>query len=186
MNIRNITITILVLAMSLLVAGCGSGQIFGPTVTLTPTTTPLPTATNTPTATFTPVATLTPSNTPDFYTKEERDAAKIIWTLKTYNMGAASDDGSTMCLTLVPGKEIKTGITFSIPEPRKDTIFYYNHFTKSSPNNWTTGVIGFGTGNVNYSRTLQIQEDQIIDTEILISPSGATTTCVQNWIPKGN
>ena len=47
---------------SLLTSGCGPGQLFGPTLTLTPTMTPIPTLTPTPTPTPTP--TLTPTITP--------------------------------------------------------------------------------------------------------------------------
>ncbi len=51
------------LVITLIVSGCGAGQIFGPTVTPSP----LP-ATSTPTLTPTPAATatVTPSPTPDY------------------------------------------------------------------------------------------------------------------------
>lgn len=46
---------ILVLVMSLVVSGCGAGQILGPTLTPLPTITPSPTATLIPTQTSTPI-----------------------------------------------------------------------------------------------------------------------------------
>lgn len=51
------------LAVGLFLAGCGPGQLLGPTITPTPTSTntPTPTSTNTPTPT-TPVVTPTPSS----------------------------------------------------------------------------------------------------------------------------
>lgn len=62
------------LAVSLLISGCGPGQVFGPTLTTTPTVTATPTfaptftptltQTPTPTSTFTPTVTATPSPTP--------------------------------------------------------------------------------------------------------------------------
>jgi hypothetical protein len=55
------TITLLFL-FSLLISGCGPGQIFGPTFTPTPTSTSTPTITPTSTLTFTP--TLTPTKKP--------------------------------------------------------------------------------------------------------------------------
>jgi hypothetical protein len=60
MNARQRIIVVLVLLLSLVVSGCGPGQVFGPTLTPTPTFTP--TKTNTPTPTKTP----TPTNTPTF------------------------------------------------------------------------------------------------------------------------
>jgi hypothetical protein len=50
MNIKQHVIAILVLVTSLIISGCGPGQLFGPTVTPIPTSTPVP-----PTATFTPI-----------------------------------------------------------------------------------------------------------------------------------
>jgi hypothetical protein len=52
------------LVISLLLSGCGSGQLFGPTITPSPTITNTPTSTPTPTATFTPTATATFTPTP--------------------------------------------------------------------------------------------------------------------------
>jgi hypothetical protein len=62
-NIR--IITLCVLGFSLLISGCGTGQIFGPTPTPTATSTSTPTST--PTSTNTPQATNTPhaTNTPE-------------------------------------------------------------------------------------------------------------------------
>jgi hypothetical protein len=51
-------IAIYLLGLSLLISGCGPGQLFGPTVTPTSTPTPTPTPTQTPTPT--PTATPTP------------------------------------------------------------------------------------------------------------------------------
>jgi hypothetical protein len=68
---RNRTVNIFYLLTSLLVgiqaiAGCGPGQLFGPSFTDTPTSTltPVPTLTITPTSTFTPTPTFTPSPIP--------------------------------------------------------------------------------------------------------------------------
>ncbi len=61
---------IFVLLFSLVLSGCGPGQVFGPTITptptitYTPTQTPTSTPTPTPTATSTQTATPTPSATP--------------------------------------------------------------------------------------------------------------------------
>jgi hypothetical protein len=60
---RQIT-TVLILVMSLVMSGCGPGQMFGPTVTPTPTLTPTSTLTPTATPTFTPSATPTVTYTP--------------------------------------------------------------------------------------------------------------------------
>jgi hypothetical protein len=54
-------ITVCSLTLSLMISGCGPGQLFGPT--LTPTSTPTFTPTLTPTATVTPTPTLTPTAT---------------------------------------------------------------------------------------------------------------------------
>lgn len=51
------------LMVSMLVAGCGPGQLFGPTLTPTPTPTATPTWTPTPTSTFTPTSTPTFTST---------------------------------------------------------------------------------------------------------------------------
>jgi hypothetical protein len=60
------SIAICVLVFSLFLSGCGSGQLFGPTITPSPTITNTPTSTSTPTptATFTPTATATSTPTP--------------------------------------------------------------------------------------------------------------------------
>jgi len=66
MENRYKAIVISVLVFSLLLSGCGPGQLFGPTTTASPTitNTPTPTSTPTPTATFTPTATVTFTPTP--------------------------------------------------------------------------------------------------------------------------
>ena len=66
MNTKQQTLAICFLAISVLVSGCGPGQLFGPTVTPTPTATHTPTATLTPSATptITPTATFTLTPTP--------------------------------------------------------------------------------------------------------------------------
>jgi len=61
-TIRNCLLSIV--TVSLLVSGCGPGQLFGPTLTPTPTTTLTPTLTPTPTLTLTPTLTFTPTITP--------------------------------------------------------------------------------------------------------------------------
>jgi hypothetical protein len=61
---RRQAFVLVVLALSLLVTGCGPGQLFGPTLTFTPTVTPTNTATATATPTYTPTATFTPTHTP--------------------------------------------------------------------------------------------------------------------------
>lgn len=74
MNTKRQITVIFVLTMSLVISGCGPGQLFGPTIaptltkTLTPTATPSPTNTLTPTATNTPtkIFTSTPISTPTF------------------------------------------------------------------------------------------------------------------------
>jgi hypothetical protein len=50
MNTKQRTLTILILVTSLVMSGCGQGQLFGPTITPTATYTPIP-----PTSTVTPV-----------------------------------------------------------------------------------------------------------------------------------
>jgi hypothetical protein len=60
---RQIT-AIFVLTLSLVISGCGAGQLFGPTITPTLTKTLTPTATLTPTNTPTNTPTKTPTNTP--------------------------------------------------------------------------------------------------------------------------
>lgn len=70
MNTKQYFTVIAILVISLVISGCGAGQLFGPTVTPSPTSTstltstPLPTATLAPTETPIPTATLTPTNTP--------------------------------------------------------------------------------------------------------------------------
>ena len=61
------TFTILIFTVSLVISGCGPGQLFGSTITPTPTNTLTPTATLTPTSTSTPTQTptITPTNTPE-------------------------------------------------------------------------------------------------------------------------
>ncbi len=44
-----ITIAMYILVLSLLISGCGPGQLLGPTITPSPTLTPIPTSTPTPT-----------------------------------------------------------------------------------------------------------------------------------------
>jgi hypothetical protein len=63
MNTKQQTLAILMfLTISLVMSGCGPGQLLGPTITPSPTNTPPPTPTSTPTPTFT--LTLTPTLTP--------------------------------------------------------------------------------------------------------------------------
>lgn len=64
MNTKYGNLVILVLVMSLIISGCGPGQVFGPTITPSPTNTPTPTSTSTPTPTFTPTMTPSPTFTP--------------------------------------------------------------------------------------------------------------------------
>jgi hypothetical protein len=68
MKARARTIMICALSLSLLISGCGQGQLFGKISTPTPTTTSTPTSTNTLTPTTTPTPTFTnttiPTNTP--------------------------------------------------------------------------------------------------------------------------
>ena len=64
MNTKHKTIAILVLVMSLVMSGCGPGQLLGPTFTSTPTFTLTPTTTITPTFTPQPTLTFTPSPIP--------------------------------------------------------------------------------------------------------------------------
>jgi hypothetical protein len=75
MNKKQRIALLLVLITSLVISGCGPGQLFGPTITPTPTQTLSPTSTQTPTQTMTPTptqtmtptqaATLTPAVTVD-------------------------------------------------------------------------------------------------------------------------
>lgn len=62
MNTKRQIGVIFVLITSLIISGCGPGQLFGPTITSTPTKTMTPTTTHTPTATST--RTSTPTKTP--------------------------------------------------------------------------------------------------------------------------
>jgi len=64
MNAKRQIAVIIVLTMSLVISGCGAGQLFGPTITPTLTKTLTPTATLTPTTTPTPTATSTPTKKP--------------------------------------------------------------------------------------------------------------------------
>lgn len=68
MNAKRQISVIFVLTMSLLISGCGPGQLFGPAITPTSTKTLMPTATLTPTVTSTPTITPTmtkkPTSTP--------------------------------------------------------------------------------------------------------------------------
>lgn len=59
---RKATMILAFSVISLVLSGCGPGQLLGPTFTPTPTLTP--TATPTPTATLTPTATPTPTPVP--------------------------------------------------------------------------------------------------------------------------
>jgi hypothetical protein len=63
-NAKQRTIIVCLLAVSLLLSGCGPGQLLGPTLTPTPTPTLTPTPTSTPTQTATPTPTPTPTSTP--------------------------------------------------------------------------------------------------------------------------
>lgn len=64
MNAKRQITVIFVLTMSLVISGCGPGQLFGPVITPTLTKTLTPTATLTSTATLTPTATSTPTKIP--------------------------------------------------------------------------------------------------------------------------
>lgn len=59
MNAKRQIPVMLILIMSLVIFGCGTGQLFGPTITPTLTETPIPAATSTPTQ----KPTKTPTNT---------------------------------------------------------------------------------------------------------------------------
>lgn len=59
MNTKQRTISILILVMSLVISGCGPGQVFGPTLTPTPSPTETSSPTLTPTLTLTQTLTLT-------------------------------------------------------------------------------------------------------------------------------
>jgi len=63
MNTKQRIMAICFLVMSLLISGCGAGQLSGPTLTPTPTPTSSPTPTRTPTPTQTPTNTPTPTAT---------------------------------------------------------------------------------------------------------------------------
>lgn len=58
MNTKQLTVAICFIAISVLISGCGPGQLFGPTVT------PTPTVTSTLTPTLTPEPTATHTSTP--------------------------------------------------------------------------------------------------------------------------
>jgi hypothetical protein len=175
---KNLTSTVLILSISLLLSGCGVGQIFGPTIT------PIPTATDTPTATFTPAPTFTPTATPDFYTSKERLAEKITWVVEEYNSPTAGTDGSVLCMAFPGNKMRPNSATFTLPEPGKDITFYGTHFIRTSPNLWTNEYTDFQTGGVTYKATLVIAENQVTETWILYSPSGDTKTCINLWKPQ--
>ena len=64
MNAKRQIVIILILTMSLVISGCGPGQLFGPTITPTLTKTLTPTASSTPTKTPTKAPTETPTKIP--------------------------------------------------------------------------------------------------------------------------
>lgn len=66
MNAKQQSAIVFILTLSLLISGCGPGQLLGPTITptLTQTLTPTATLTPTPTATLTSTATSTPTIAP--------------------------------------------------------------------------------------------------------------------------
>ncbi len=64
MHKNQMILVIYVLISSILLSGCGAGQLFGPTLTPIPTLTSTPTVTITPTPTATPTPTTTPTITP--------------------------------------------------------------------------------------------------------------------------
>lgn len=83
MNTKPYRLAIVLFLVGYLLAGCGPGQMFGPTltptptVTLTPTLTPTLTATVTITVTPTLTPTLTPTITPTEVPLSERDGKTI-------------------------------------------------------------------------------------------------------------
>ena len=88
MNPKRLMITICLLAISISVAGCGPGQLLGPTVT--PTL--IPTATATPAPTFTP--------TPEFPTFTKDKGLEIGNTSETTGEGLVSFDVGDSTSTL--------------------------------------------------------------------------------------
>lgn len=83
MNTKPYCLSVVFLLLGYLLAGCGPGQLFGPTltptptVTLTPTLTPTLTATPTITATLTVTPSVTPTITPTEVPLSERDGKSM-------------------------------------------------------------------------------------------------------------
>lgn len=86
MNAQRKTVLIFILVVSLLILGCGTGQLLGPTITPTPTKTLPPTA-SAPTSTPTKKPTSTPASTPtlpvDVPTPQEGNAIVFGQLLKS-------------------------------------------------------------------------------------------------------
>jgi hypothetical protein len=87
MNAQRKIVLIFILTVSLLILGCGTGQLLGPTITPTPTKTLPPTATSAPTSTPTKKPTSTPASTPtlpvDVPTPQEGNAIVFGQLLKS-------------------------------------------------------------------------------------------------------
>ena len=79
---QRISVVLLVLGLSLIISGCGPGQLFGPTKTPTPT--------NTPTLTNTPTATITPTPTP--LVCEDSISSEILGVIKKASEGLGSNE----------------------------------------------------------------------------------------------
>jgi hypothetical protein len=99
MSIKSKVIAVLIFAFSLLLSGCGSGQLFGATVTPTPTTTNTPTFTPTATATQTPTPTPTMTPTP---TQIGGGSGSIIFELRKEHM---AEEEAEKLITAFPDLE---------------------------------------------------------------------------------
>jgi hypothetical protein len=95
MNTKRLNIAICFLAMSLLILGCGLGQLSPQTGTPTPTLTPTPTPKNSPTPTPTPTDTPTPTATRG--TPEETSVSYLVKQIET--LGGEVISGSVCSLT---------------------------------------------------------------------------------------
>jgi hypothetical protein len=99
MSIRQrISLVLLVSGLSLIISGCGPGQLFGPTKTPTPT--------NTQTPTVTPTATITPTPTP--LVCEDSISAEISGLIEEITGGSVEDPQRQLaCAQLVIDKLTK-------------------------------------------------------------------------------
>jgi len=181
--------TLLAILMSLILSGCGSGQIFGPTITPTftvtstptQTLTPIPTSTHTPT--LTPTITITP--TPNFYTPEELAINYSIWvTNNKQGVVFAAHIHAPRCEQMTSQSN---SVNIFLPEPGGKLIIQEHRYKRTSPNVWMIySTFTFPDGKkVSETDTLTIYQDKLVEKMVGSDPLLGNVICETVWV-KGN